>query len=181
MLRARPIVLAAVSACAFSLLAGVADAAKSARPEPVSHVAVAPRSLTSVTLTWTNPTSSAFRTTIVRMARGTIAPHGPAQGTGIAAVAKPRHSVTIHTLDPGGHYAFALYASDGHGHFARRVVAHAVMAPPPVSNLETYVSGSDISLNWTNPAASTFTGVVARYAKGPHRAERDRRQAHCTD
>ncbi|HZZ96592.1 MAG TPA: carboxypeptidase regulatory-like domain-containing protein [Jatrophihabitantaceae bacterium] len=169
MFRLRPLVVAAASASVLAMLVGVADAANSPlpRPRPVRHVRVAPRSLTSVRLAWTNPTSASFRATVVRMARGTIAPHGPAQGRGIAAVGRSRHSVVARGLAPGGSYAFALYATDGHGHFARRAVAHVVMGPAPVRDLETFVSGRDISLDWTNPTTISFTGVTARYAKGP--------------
>ncbi|MDT4904810.1 MAG: hypothetical protein QOH52_2826 [Pseudonocardiales bacterium] len=137
-------------------------------PGVVRHVTASTRSSSTIALSWTNPTSASFTATVVRVARGSAAPTSPTAGTRVASVSRRQHSVTATKLSPGVGYSFALFATDGHGHFAHGVTVRATTAPAPVTGVQTFDTGSNVSIEWTNPKTPSFSGTVVRYAKGTH-------------
>lgn len=116
MRRKNLVILAAAVVASVSTIATPASAAVSLRP--ATHLTVAARSATGIALTWRNSTSHAFRSMTIRYAKGTKPPATPRSGTLLASVSKSHHSYTRHGLKPSTHYAFSVFATDGHGHYS---------------------------------------------------------------
>jgi protocatechuate 3,4-dioxygenase beta subunit len=155
-------------AASLLLVGSVASTAHATTPPPgpVTHAGAVSSSSTSVLVSWTNPSSHSFASTVVRYAIGTAAPATPTAGLRGGVVTKPHHTLTVAKLTAGTHYTFALFASDGHGHYARRASAGAITAPAPVTGLAAFDHGTYVSVNWADPRTSTFAGVTVRYAVG---------------
>jgi protocatechuate 3,4-dioxygenase beta subunit len=166
MRRRHLVVIAAVTATVFGGAAPAAFAASTGAPRAVGHVKGASTSSTSALLSWTNPSSASFRSTLVRYAKGTTAPASPTKGTSAGLVSKTHHSLTIGKLSSGVRYSFALFATDGHGHYAHRVPVGVTIAPGPVSGVAAFDHGSYTSVDWTNPKTPSFDALTIRYAKG---------------
>lgn len=164
-MRTRPVLYAAVAAAVIGSLAPAASAT-SATPGPVRHVSATSKSSGTIALSWQNPSTSSFAATLVRMATGSVAPASPTRGTKAALVAKGHHSVSVSALKAGTRYSFALFATDGHGHYSSRATTWAVTGPGPVTGIEQFDHGSYVSVDWTNPTTATFSGLTVRYAKG---------------
>lgn len=81
-------------------------------PNPVTSVLVTNRTTTSLTLSWTNPGNIEFTGVLVRRASGSTPPALPTDGTLVADVAAPGHSVTDAGLTPGATYSYAFFAHD---------------------------------------------------------------------
>lgn len=111
------VLITALAATVFASAAAPASA-RSVPLRPATHLAVSSRSAVAVALTWRNPTSRAFTSIMIRYAKGTKAPATRRSGTLLARVAKPHRSYTKRGLRASTHYAFALFATDGHGHYS---------------------------------------------------------------
>ncbi|MBP2216302.1 S-layer homology domain-containing protein [Arthrobacter sp. CAN_C5] len=85
---------------------------------PVSGLTVASTTPFSVTLKWTNPSSSTYSGVLVRRALGMIAPASPTSGTVVTDVAAPKNSITNPGLKPKTTYSYALFAHDVNGKYA---------------------------------------------------------------
>jgi protocatechuate 3,4-dioxygenase beta subunit len=155
----------ALATAAVVVGAGLTPAAHASTPiGPVHNLRAASNGSSSIKLTWTEPHGVA--SALVRYARGSHAPTSPAGGTRAGVVHAPRAQLTVGRLQAGTQYAFAVFASDGHGHYATRAIAHAVTGPAPVRDQAPFDTGSSVRLTWTNPKTSTFDATVVRYAAG---------------
>jgi hypothetical protein len=81
-------------------------------PNPVTSVLVTARTTSSLTLSWTNPTNLELTGVLVRRAVGSTPPASVSDGTLVADVAAPSHSVTDNGLTPGTTYSYAFFAHD---------------------------------------------------------------------
>src|SRR5664279_5533096 len=121
----RRIVLGSVTATVLTvgLAVGVAPSAVAATGAPagVRHAKVTTSSSSRISLSWTNPSSRSLASVVVRVARGGTAPSSATRGSKVATVTKPHHVATAANLTAGTAYTFAIFASDGHKHFAKRV------------------------------------------------------------
>ncbi|NOJ60394.1 S-layer homology domain-containing protein [Arthrobacter sp. 260] len=87
-------------------------------PAPVSAVTAYAGTPTTVTLRWTNPTSSAYTGVLVRRAAGTIAPASPTDGTAVSDVPVPKTTATNTGLQPLTTYSYSFFAHDKDGRFS---------------------------------------------------------------
>lgn len=147
------------------LVAAPASAATAHRPTN-GHLHTVSSSSTTLTLTWTNPNSSSFRSTIVRYAAGTKAPRTVSSGH--LAGHPGAHTQTLHLsrLAAGHHYAFALFPVLTRHRYGTRTAVVGLVAPAPATGGLPFVASGGMRVTWTNPHTSTFRRVVVRYAAG---------------
>ena len=131
-----------------------------------SHLHTVSTTSTTLTLTWTNPHSSSFRSTIVRYAAGTNAPRTVSSGH--LAGHPGAHTQTLHLsrLAAGHHYAFALFPVLTHHRYGTRTAVVGLVAPAPATGGLPFVATGGMKITWSNPHTSTFRRVVVRYAAG---------------
>jgi hypothetical protein len=84
---------------------------------PVSNVFATP-STTTVALSWTNPTSSAFTGVTIRRATGAAPPASATAGTAVASTTGSTTTFADTVLTPGTQYSYALFAHDGASTYA---------------------------------------------------------------
>jgi protocatechuate 3,4-dioxygenase beta subunit len=165
-LRAR-LAAATAAVTVVAVTGGIAQAADHAdRPAPVRHARARHVSSSGLVLKWTNPAADSFRRTVIRMRPGRSAPAGPLRGSAVASVGKTHHSVAVHSLLANTRYTFALFAMDDRGRYSRAAIVRTTTTPAAVRDLQAYLAGKAISLDWTNPPAKSFARVVGRYRKG---------------
>lgn len=115
----RPRIAVLITAAVVAALALASPAsARSVTLHRATHLKVSARTATELALTWRNPTGRAFTSIVIRYVKGTRAPATHRSGTLLARVSKRHHSYTKRGLRPGTHYAFSLFATDGHGHYS---------------------------------------------------------------
>ncbi|MEK7094509.1 MAG: fibronectin type III domain-containing protein, partial [Patescibacteria group bacterium] len=119
-----------------------------------------------ITLNWTNPTVSDFAGVTIRMSTGTY-PTSATSGTEVYNGSST--SATVTGLTNGTQYYFGIYAYDTSMNYSTTTrtsntpVGSADTTPPgPVSGVISTGGNGLVSLSWTNPTASDFTGVVIR-------------------
>ena len=104
--------------CTTQLFVPAQGAAPAARvsglvaPGPVTGVTVTATTTSSITLSWTNPTSANFTGVMIRRATGSTPPATPASGTLVIDKAKPATSHANTGLAAGTQYSYALFAHD---------------------------------------------------------------------
>ena len=81
-------------------------------PGPVTGVTVTAATTSSITLSWTNPTSANFTGVMIRRAAGSTPPATPTSGTLVIDKAKPATSHVNTGLAAGTQYSYALFAHD---------------------------------------------------------------------
>jgi PKD domain len=126
----------------------------------------------SARLSWTNPSTSDLSGVRICRVTGDTPPARPTQGL-VKDVAKTVTSYTDAALTPGTHYAYALFAHDASGNYARAATltlhtagAPDVIPPAAVTGLQVDRTATAVSLSWTNPQDADFAGVVIRRAAG---------------
>jgi hypothetical protein len=78
----------------------------------------------SVTLQWTESSSSDARSVVIRRASGRRAPQAPTKGTAVTTLPRRRTTYTDRQLQPGTTYSYALFARGRHAVYSRRAVVH---------------------------------------------------------
>ena len=127
----------------------------------------------SVTLSWTNPTTADFTGVMIRRATGTTPPASPTAGTLVTDTAKTTTSLTDAGLTSATQYSYALFAHDAipnHAPAATLTVTTApapdTIPPGPVTDVLSNVTASSVDLSWVNPVDADFAGVMIRRATG---------------
>ncbi len=164
-MRRRSLVLAVASLVMLGLTSAPSETASgtpTTSPARVTSATANSLSSTRIALRW-HVTSDR---TVIRMARGAVAPSAPSRGKQVATVSSPRHRLVVKRLVPGTQYSFALFAMDTHGNAAQPRAVRARTAPAPVIAVKTYDVGTNVSVEWTNPA-TPFRRLIVRYAEGP--------------
>jgi protocatechuate 3,4-dioxygenase beta subunit len=158
-------VIAAVTVVA--LTGGIAQATdRTDRPAPVRHAHARHVSSSRLVLKWTNPAADSFRRTVIRMRPGRSAPAGPEGGSAVASVGKTHDSLAVHSLLANTTYTFALFAMDDSARYSRAAIVRATTKPAAVRDVQAYLAGKAIILDWTNPPAKSFARIVGRYQRG---------------
>lgn len=138
-------------------------------PPPVSGltlVANAANQAPSITLTWTDPSSTDYTGVVIRRTLGTTPPQSPTDGTPVADVAAPGGSFVDTGVQGSTTYSYALFAHDAAGNDAAAVTATATTPVPDTTppGLATGVTATPvengIALNWTDPGDADFAKVV---------------------
>jgi len=142
-------------------------------PANVTNVQAVPGDR-QVTLTWTNPRDADFTGVRVRYSTSGYVSDGAEGGGGIYNGTGT--SFTHSNRTNGVTYYYTIFTQDEVPNWSNgiNIAAAPVDTTPPgaVTNLSASVSTSDVTLSWTNPTASDFTGVkVVRkngsYPTGP--------------
>ncbi|WP_459333056.1 S-layer homology domain-containing protein [Arthrobacter sp. Hz1] len=94
----------------------------------VSGVSAYAGTPTSVTLRWTNPTSSVYTGVMIRRATGTVAPASATDGTAVSDVPVPKTTVTNTGLQASTTYSYSYFAHDQQGRFS--IAAKATVTTP---------------------------------------------------
>ena len=156
-----------------AVLGGIGLGAAAASAAPAHHAAAVSQaastvsaSSSSLTLTWTNPRTSSFRSTIVRYAAGTTAPRTVSSGHLAGHAGRHTRSLRLTRLAAGHHYAFALFPVLTHHRFGHRLAIVGLVAPAAPTGALPFVATGGMKITWTNPHTSTFRRVVVRYAAG---------------
>lgn len=125
-----------------------------------------------ITLSWRNPSTSDFRSTVIRMSTSGY-PSSISSGTLVAhrpAAPNSNDSCIVENLTPGITYYFSAFAQDAVGNVSGSRNASAVpvadTSPPgPVSNFRaSFLTMNDVVLTWTNPLDADYRQTVIRYA-----------------
>jgi predicted phage tail protein len=130
-------------------------------PSNVTGLGATAPTATSVTLTWTNPTSN-FAGVYICRGYGTTAPTYPCGGVKVAGPATTYTDSS--NLIPNTQYTYTVFASNAAGTLssgASVTVTTPSSAPPAnVTHLTAQaLSSTSIQLNWTNPTSANFAGV----------------------
>jgi protocatechuate 3,4-dioxygenase beta subunit len=155
-----------VAAAALVLAGAVpARAATTTGLPPVTHLTAAGRGSTSIALNWSDPGARSVTVSVVRFAVGTHAPASSRSGTAGGTVAEPAHAITVGRLRAGVRYTFAVFAADGHGHYAKAATVGATTGPAAMTGVRAFEASGGVTLTWTNPTTASFSGVIVRYAR----------------
>jgi len=139
----------AVIGCAIGAIsiAGIGQAAAATRiPEtaavatavpPVTHLKTTLVTASTVTLDWKWPSAAQVTGVIVRMAAGGTAPASPTAGTSAGSAKRPASTLKVPHLTAYTRYAFAVFAKDKAGQFARAATTDVVTAPLPLKLVTT--------------------------------------------
>jgi len=125
-----------------------------------------------ITLSWRNPSTSDFRSTVIRMSTSGY-PSSISSGELVAhrpAAPNSYDSFTVENLTPGVTYYFSAFAQDAVGNVSGSRNASAVpvadTSPPnPISNFKaSFLTMDDVLLTWTNPSDVDYKQTVIRYS-----------------
>jgi hypothetical protein len=133
-------------------------------PGAVTSFAVTPGIIQN-TLSWTNPSDAWFSGTMIRFKTSGY-PSGPADGTLVCD-----KSASPGSQDGFVHYGlnniacyYSAFAHDDTPLYAAGALASATpTAMPQVSGFTATAGTGSVSLSWTNPTASCFSGTMIRY------------------
>jgi hypothetical protein len=138
-------------------------------PAPVTGLSTSVTS-TSVTLSWTDPSTSTLVGVAVLRATGSTPPTSTANGKVVATLGKPTHTFTDTNLSSATTYSYTLIAYDKVPSYSTPVSTTAqtaaATAPPPVTGMSASDTGTSVTLTWVNPTSTSFTGVMIRRATG---------------
>ncbi len=129
-------------------------------PGPVTNVAVASNTGSSISLSWTNPSGPDFAGVVVRRAVGSTPPASPTEGTAVAETTGETHTLTDNTVTLGTTYSYALFA-----HNALHVYAAAAMIT--VKATESTGGCTDAWTGATNSEWSEATNWSTGRVPGP--------------
>jgi RHS repeat-associated protein len=136
-------------------------------PEAVTSPKASSVTDASVTLTWTNPTSSDFAGVMIRESSGSKAPPSPSSGTLVTTTKKSATSFKVSGLSSGSHYGFSLFAMSSATTYATKRSFAVTTAPAEITHLTvSAVTTTSVSLSWTNPTSVNFAGVMIRRLTG---------------
>ena len=96
---------------------------------PVMHLKTTSVTATTVTLDWQWPSATEVTGVTVRVAAGSTAPASPTAGTSAGTAKRPVSTLKVARLAAYTRYAFAVFAKDKAGQYARAVTVDVVTAP----------------------------------------------------
>ncbi|MBK8468236.1 MAG: hypothetical protein IPL45_00125 [Actinomycetales bacterium] len=143
-------------------------------PAPVTGLAAAAGSPTSVTLSWTNPTDADYAGVVSRRTTGATPPASITDGDLVAALDNSATSHTDTGLTPSTGYAYAVFTHDSVPNYATPATTTVstpappdTTAPGPVTGLAAAAgSPTSVTLSWTNPTDADYAGVMIRRTTG---------------
>jgi hypothetical protein len=99
---------------------------------PVTHVSAKALSSSAVRLSWRWPSASSVVSVTIRMAKGSAAPKSPSGGQAAGKASRPGHTVTVRRLKARTRYAFAVFARNSRGKYAKAATVRATTRPRPL-------------------------------------------------
>lgn len=135
-------ICAAMTGLALVAPIGVgAASASTGRPRAATHLTMSARSTHSLTLHWRNPTGAHFAAIVIRYRKGGTAPATPHAGTKLVTIKHPKTRYSHYTkthLAAHTRYAFSVFATDLHGHYARPAKVSALTRAAAPSTTTQY-------------------------------------------
>jgi len=158
--RLRALALAACVTMVASFLLPI-EAASAATPLPVSNVQVTAESSTTITLSWTDPTSEGFTGVIIRRAAGDVAPPTATSGTAVTTTDATTTTYQDTGLAPDSAYSYSLFATDALGDTSDAASVGGNTGPESVTELAVgTVTTNSIELSWHIRDLDHFSGVT---------------------
>src|SRR4051812_10493522 len=118
-------------------------------PATVTSFKVVRHTVSSVSVSWTNPTGASFDRVRLRWAMSTSTSGGSVSTSVSVTLQKPTHSFTATSLSSGTTYSFSARAIDVHGNAGPVVSLSAQTVPRPVRNLQaTTKTWNSVGLSW---------------------------------
>lgn len=108
------------------------SAAPAATVPPVTHLTAPSVTDASVKLSWQWPSATSVTRVVIRMAKGSAAPASATAGTAAGTVTRPAHTLVVGHLAPYTSYAFAAFARNKSGDYAKRATLLVVTRPLPL-------------------------------------------------
>lgn len=99
---------------------------------PVTHVAAGAVTDSAVTLSWRWPSDTTVTGAVIRVATGSVAPASPTAGRLAGNVSRPASKLRVSHLAANTRYAFAVFAKDESGQYAKPAVVTVVTRPLPL-------------------------------------------------
>jgi hypothetical protein len=147
-------------------------------PGPVTHVTVTGSTLSSISLSWSNPTPTedGFDGVLILRSVGTSPPTSPTDPNAVAvanSVDDPtRTTYTDPGLDAGTTYSYAIFVQNGASAYSSAATTTGA-TPAPAGTLKrvtdlrvTKSASTSITLAWKDPTGTGLTGVIIRRKPG---------------
>lgn len=99
---------------------------------PVTRVAAGAVTDSAVTLSWRWPSGTMVTSAVIRVAMGAVAPASPTAGRLAGNVSRPASKLRVSHLAAHTRYAFAVFAKDKSGQYAKSAVVTVVTRPLPL-------------------------------------------------
>ena len=123
---------------------------------PVSSSSLTVVSPTSITVSWTNPSSSYYDTVYI---------WSPTLSNNYWP-SKTDTSYTITNLTPGTSYTFRVRTKNTNGELSSYTDKTIITSPAPVTGMGSWDTGTDWkTIYWTNPSNGNYTGLYLYYKK----------------
>lgn len=123
---------AAAAVTPNTAIAGAAIAAGASAVPPVTDLKTTSVTPTTVTVSWQWPSAATVTSVTVRVAAGGTAPTSPAKGTSGGTAKRPARTLKIAHLAAHTKYAFAVFARNKAGQYARAATVDVITAPLPL-------------------------------------------------
>ena len=120
---------------------------------PISNLDSTPDANGRLVLDWTNPTAAGFEGVRVSWTPSDGNPSTP------ISLASTQSTTTISGLDAGTMYSFSVLARYSGTNTSPPVSLTASIPPPVVTSLTAVVTGTMVTLRWTNPTLPGFKGT----------------------